>query len=218
MRSKPRPGRPRRREGSPQVRQKLVEAAIALARERGFEAIGVRQIASAAGVTPGMIAYYFGDKSGLYRAMLDTTYQRIVERLRSLLEKPAADGDPVARLVGLQIGTFADTPWLPPLLAREVLARESPLREFLTERIATGPAVLIPQMLRREMAAGRIRSDLDPVLLMLSILGMGMIPYLMHPVTGPALGYELDDRFRDRLISHVRALLAPALAPAEKSA
>jgi TetR/AcrR family transcriptional regulator len=214
QRAKPRPGRPRQEEGSPQVRQRLVEAAIALARERGFQAVGVRQIASAAGVTPGMIAYYFGDKRGLYRAMFDATYQRLIERMRALLERPAAGGDPIARLVDLQISTLADTPWLPPLLAREVLARESPLREFLTERLAQGPGVLVPQMLRREMAAGRIRDDLDPLLLMLSIFGMGMVAYLMQPVAGPALGYELDDEFRDRMIGHVQKLLARGLAPA----
>ena len=214
MRAKPRPGRPRLEEGSPQVRQRLVEAAIALARERGFQAIGVRQIASAAGVTPGMIAYYFGDKRGLYEAMFEATYQRLVERMRALLERPASGGDPIARLVDLQISTLADTPWLPPLLAREVLARESPLREFFAERLAKGPGVLIPQMLRREMAAGRIRADLDPMLLMISIFGMGMVAYLMQPVAGPALGYELDDDFRDRLIAHVQALLARGLAPA----
>src|SRR5262245_19449079 len=121
MRSKPRPGRPRRSDpGSPQVRQRLVEAAIQLARERGFQAVGVRQIASAAGVSPAMIAYYFGDKRGLYEAMLDATYQQIVERMRALLDRPASAGDPVARLVELQIRTLADTPWLAPLIAREV--------------------------------------------------------------------------------------------------
>ncbi|HKA14630.1 MAG TPA: TetR/AcrR family transcriptional regulator [Myxococcota bacterium] len=214
MRSKPRPGRPRHDAGSPQVRQRLVEAAIELATERGFQAVGVRQIAQAAGVTPGMIAYYFGDKRGLYQAMLEATYQRLIERLRALLGRPASSGDPIARLVDLQISTLADTPWLPPLLAREVLARESPLREFFAEQLAKGPAVLIPQMLRRAMAEGRIRDDLDPMLLMLSILGLGMVPYLMQPVAGPALGYELDDDFRDRLVAHVQALLARGLAPA----
>jgi hypothetical protein len=49
---------------------------------------------------------------------------------------------------------------------------------------------------------------------MLSIVGIGMFAYLMHPVIGPALGYELDDDFRDRMIAHVRALLARGLAPA----
>jgi AcrR family transcriptional regulator len=211
--TKPRPGRPRLDDGSPQVRQRLVEAAIDLAREQGFDAVGVRQIASAAGVTPGMIAYYFGDKRGLYEAMFEATYQRLVERLRALLDRPPSGGDPIARLVDLQISTLADTPWLPPLLAREVLARESPLREFFAERLAQGPGVLVPQMLRREMATGRIRGDLDPVLTMMMIFGMGMVPYLMQPVAGPALGYELDDDFRDRLIAHVQALLARGLAP-----
>jgi TetR/AcrR family transcriptional regulator len=217
-RAKPRPagpGRPRLEAGSPQVRQRLVDAAIALAHEHGFQAIGVRQIASAAGVTPGMIAYYFGGKRGLYEAMIDATYQRLVERMREVLARPAADGDPIARLVDLQISTLADTPWLPPRLAREVLARESPLREFMAERLAKGPGALVPQMLRREMEAGRIRDDLDPLLLMLSIFGLGMVPYLMYPVAGPAFGYQLDDSFRDRMIAHVRALLARGLAPPE---
>jgi TetR/AcrR family transcriptional regulator len=213
-RRKTRPGRPRHRAGSPQVRQRLLEAAIKLAGERGFQAIGVRQIARAAGVTPGMISYYFGGKQGLYEAMIDSIYQRLLAGMRVFLAEPGAEGaDPIGRLVALQIGTLADTPWGPPLIAREVLARESPLRRFFAERIASGPGVLIPQMLRREMAAGRIRNDLDPQLLMLSIVGMGMFAYLMHPVIGPALGYELDDEFRDRMIAHVRALLARGLAP-----
>jgi hypothetical protein len=38
----------------------------------------------------------------------------------------------------------------------------------------------------------------------------------MHPVAGPALGYELDESFRDRMIAHVRALLARGLAPSEE--
>ena len=177
----------------------------------------MRQIASAAGVTPGMIAYYFGDKRGLYQAMFEATYQQLVERLRSLLDRPRSGGDPISRLVDLQIRTLADTPWLPPLLAREVLARESPLRELFTERLAKGPGVLIPQMLRSEIAAGRVRDDLDPLLLMMSILGMGMVAYLLQPVAGPALGYELDDDFRDRMIAHVQALLARGLAPAPVS-
>src|ERR1700752_3212841 len=137
--TRPRPGRPRQEEGSPQVRQRLVDAAIALAHEHGFQAIGVRQIARAAGVTPGMIAYYFGGKRGLYEAMIDATYQRLVERMRAALERPVADGDPIARLVDLQISTLADTPWLPPLLEREGLARASPLRELFAERLPRRP-------------------------------------------------------------------------------
>src|SRR5262249_47372989 len=148
---RPRPGRPRQEAGSPQVRERLVEAAIELAREQGFDAIGVRQIASAAGVTPGMIAYYFGDKRGLYEAMFEATFQRLTQRVRALIERTAGGGDPIARLVDLQIHTLADTPWLPTLLAREGLGRESPLRQFFAERLAKGPGVLIPQMLRREM-------------------------------------------------------------------
>ena len=39
----------------------------------------------------------------------------------------------------------------------------------------------------------------------------------IRTVAGPALGYQLDESFRDRLIAHVRALLARGLAPAGDS-
>ena len=65
-------------------------------RKRGFSPDAA---AERHGVTPGMIAYYFGSKSGLYEAMLDATYQQLVERMRQALERPSTDGDPIARLV-----------------------------------------------------------------------------------------------------------------------
>ena len=49
-------------------RQRLLHAAVRLFAERGFANTSVRQIAAAAQANVGAIAYYFGDKQGLYRA------------------------------------------------------------------------------------------------------------------------------------------------------
>jgi TetR/AcrR family transcriptional regulator, regulator of cefoperazone and chloramphenicol sensitivity len=49
-------------------RQKLLHTAVKLFAENGYGSTSIRQIAAAARMNVAAIAYYFGDKEGLYRA------------------------------------------------------------------------------------------------------------------------------------------------------
>jgi AcrR family transcriptional regulator len=49
-------------------RQKLLHTAVKLFAENGYGSTSIRQIAAAAHMNVAAIAYYFGDKEGLYRA------------------------------------------------------------------------------------------------------------------------------------------------------
>ncbi|MCG2583676.1 CerR family C-terminal domain-containing protein [Massilia sp. TS11] len=49
-------------------RERLLQAAVRLFAEQGFARTSTREIALAAGTNVAAIAYYFGDKAGLYRA------------------------------------------------------------------------------------------------------------------------------------------------------
>lgn len=53
-----------------QSRERLLAAAMRLFAAGGFNATSTREIALAAGANVAAIAYYFGDKAGLYRAAL----------------------------------------------------------------------------------------------------------------------------------------------------
>lgn len=50
------------------ARSRLINAALRLFAEKGYEAASTREICEAAGVNISSIRYYFGDKAGLYRA------------------------------------------------------------------------------------------------------------------------------------------------------
>ena len=63
-----RSGRPTSSEGR-DVRTRLLAAARELFARRGFDAVSTRELARAAGATPAMVHYYFGDKHGLFRAL-----------------------------------------------------------------------------------------------------------------------------------------------------
>ena len=89
-----RPGRPRQ-DGprAAEVRLQLLDAATELAIEQGFDACGLREIAARAGVSPGMIAYYFGDRRGLYEAMFRRAIDRVRAQVEALLAEQENNGD-----------------------------------------------------------------------------------------------------------------------------
>jgi AcrR family transcriptional regulator len=57
-------------EHSQDTRQRLMEAAVVAFAEKGFDSVGIREIAQNAKANPAMIAYHFGNKEGLYEATL----------------------------------------------------------------------------------------------------------------------------------------------------
>jgi len=208
-RAKPRrPGRPVRAEGegADAVRLRLVDSARALFTRRGFGEVSVREIAREAGVTPAMIAYYFGDKQGLYEAMLISVFDTLLARVRELAAQSPTSTAPVEAFIRLYVGTIASQPWLPALLLREVIATDSAVRARFIERFAVRAAALLPGLISAEIAGGALRSDLDPKQAILSLVGMCAFPFLAHPITGKVLGYELDAEFAERLAAHASKL------------
>ena len=69
------------------TKELIVEAALALAAERGFTATSVDDIAAKAGVAKGSIFYNFGSKAALFDEIIGQGVGRLTEALRS-----ASDG------------------------------------------------------------------------------------------------------------------------------
>ena len=89
-------GRPTgRRTGDSGTRDSILDAALALFADHGYDGASVRAIATSAGVDPALIRHFFGDKAGLFAATVaDRT--AIPERLFLSL---AGDPDAIGRRV-----------------------------------------------------------------------------------------------------------------------
>lgn len=196
-----------------QVRERLLEAATELAAAQGFETCGLREIAARARVSPAMISYYFGDREGLGEALYRRAFERVSERVRALVDAPDfARRDGLDDLVQIHVAAMTADPWLPKLIASEILAHgTSPLRSRLVRDLTRGPLMAMIHWLEEEQLRGRLRSEIDARWMAISIASLCAFPFLILPIVGHELGLSLDAGFAEQLVSHTQQFLAHGL-------
>jgi TetR/AcrR family transcriptional regulator len=199
-----RPGRPRADQAN--QRERLLDAAVTCFAADGVAATSLRSIALKAGVTPALVHYYFGSKEQLLDAFISERIAPVVEVLRESLL--AAGDDPRALLAAFVRGihdVVARYPWWPALWVREVLSDSGALRETLHSVIAPQVTQLLARTLVSAQKRGAISADLDPRLLVVSLIGLTMFPLAAEPIWRKV--FPAGDLDRSVLLSHTLALL-----------
>lgn len=156
------------------TRAVILAAATVEITEKGLGGARVDEIAERAGVNKRMIYHYFGDKDGLYLAVLEAAYEEIrSEEIKLDLNKR----DPVAgmrELVAFTWNYYRDHPEFLSLLSTENLHRATYLKRSKKIRELHSPLVgMINDLLQRGAKAKVFRGDVDPVELYISIAALG---------------------------------------------
>ncbi|GGF58771.1 TetR family transcriptional regulator [Azorhizobium oxalatiphilum] len=92
------------------VRRNILEAARIEFVEHGLRGARVDEIAAKTATSKRMIYYYFGDKEGLYRAVLEAMYERIRSFERGLDLSALPPREAMAKLAGFTFDYHAENP------------------------------------------------------------------------------------------------------------
>ena len=203
-------------ENAEDVRKKLLDAARELFPRYGYRGVSSRQIGAAAGVNFAMIRYYFGGKPGLYREMLQGAMQPARNTLDAMTA-PAHAPAPLEHVLENLTRSWAANPWVAGFVVREVLAPDGPMRAMFLRDFPERFAPVMERMVASEIAAGKLRSDLDPRLLVLSIVSLAVFPFLAQPLTARVFGVRNDEEFVGRFLRHTAELLTRGVGPATVS-
>ena len=120
--SRPPKRREREKRDPGATRAALLRAGAKLFSERGFDGVSIEDLADHAAVNKALISYHFGGKRRLYRAVLESSFATMVDRLKAI---EAAAPDTRQALRGLMQAFEAlrrDHPDFPTLFLREVLS------------------------------------------------------------------------------------------------
>jgi len=174
------------------TRQAIIDAALRLFRERGFDETTMRAIAAEAQVSVGNAYYYFGSKEHLIQAFYD---QAQVEHAAAAAPALARETDLTARTIGVIeawvdvmepyrafAGAFFKNAAEPTSPLSPFSAESSPAREAsigLWREVIAGSSTRVPKALRDEL----------PELMWL--YQMGVVLYWVHDPTPAAAGTRL---------------------------
>lgn len=188
------------------LRARLLDSAVVCFSRQGIAATPLRAIAAQAGVNAALLHYYFGDKAQLQQAVIA---ERVLPAFQELRDPLLAHGDDVRGLVEAFVDGIgrivAARPWLPSLWVREVLCEGGALREVLFEEVMPQLPRMLVSRFAEAQARGGLDPDIDPRLLMVSLVGLTLFPLAGAPIWQRMLDAD-DIGFQD-LRRHTLVLL-----------
>jgi len=172
------PAAPRRKPATPRggaarTQQSIIEAAIQEFSLKGFEGARVDEIALRAGVNKNLLYHHFGNKDGLFVAVLTHTYENIRTRQKDIQLRTL---DPEAGMRRLVISTgkiWVQFPEFQRLLMSENLAGGRHILGQPEISNLYNPLLdTIEQLLQHGRESGVFREDIDPIDLYISITSL----------------------------------------------
>lgn len=197
------------------TRARILKEATAEFAAKGFDGGRVDAIAARCRLSKNMLYYYFGNKEGLYVAVLERMYERLRARQPDLA---AASGDPEAAMRQLVEHTFAafrDHPEAIRLLNDENLHKGRHIRTSKRLRALYDPLVAsLADVLADGVAAGVFRPGIDPQFLYISLSSLAY-HYLSNQHT---LQLALDlplgsDAMRRDWLAHITEMVVSFCRP-----
>ena len=87
-----------------EAKKRIFEAAASLFAQKGFDAVGVREIAKKANVNLSMINYYFGEKAGILKEIINECYNNYFQTIKNVGDENV----PIDEHLRLMIRTVVD--------------------------------------------------------------------------------------------------------------
>jgi AcrR family transcriptional regulator len=190
-------------------RGRILAAALEEFAHYGLGGARVDRIAARAGANKRMLYYYFGNKEGLFLAVLESRYAHI-RRAELGLRLGALDPvEGIRRLIAFTWNYFLKHPEFLTLLNSENLHRARHLRQSRQIAAMHSPMVAtLRELLERGARAGDFRRGVDPVQLYISIAALGYF-YLSNRYTLSTI-FEIDlvsARNKVRRLEHMTGLV-----------
>jgi AcrR family transcriptional regulator len=165
------------------TRAQIVEVALDLFRERGFERTTMRGIAAGAGVSLGSAYYYFESKEDLVMAF----YERAIEAMTPRMEAALAGADSfegrIAAIMNVKFEYFRPNRSFLGALFRHAADPQNRLSPFseATRKIRERDQVYFARAIEAKLGEVRVPEDLAPCLpQMLWLYQMGLILYWIY--------------------------------------
>jgi AcrR family transcriptional regulator len=155
-----------------ETERRILEAAISVFGEKGFEGARIDEIAEASGANKGMIYYYFGSKEKLYTGIIEMVFKKVAEIIMDNLSD--MNSDTLYEGISSFIDTYIDFIYanygIVRVLVWELARGGEIIRGVIRKEISTKFPILVSGF-NEAVKAGKIR-PMDPRHAFVNIIAM----------------------------------------------
>ncbi len=191
----------------------IMNAAIELFAEKGFEGTSIRDLATKADVNVAMVNYYFGSKDKLFEALLEQKATFMRGRLDEIASNSKlSEIEKIDAIVESYVARILSQPSFHRVLHQELLMGE---RETLHQNIVKvfGKNTLVLKNIIEQGIKKKIFKKVDPELTMATLIGTINQVMLSKTLCSMFINREegfdpyTDVAFKNRIIKHLKQLL-----------
>ena len=206
------PGRPHAQPDAADQRSRIIEIALALYARYGYNGTTLAAIARAAGMTPAAVHYYFKTREQLFDAVHEAHIAPMRGRVEAIFEEYR--GDPVAAFVKVAerfVEVAEEHEWIAPVFFGDLLTEGDTFRKHARNKIDYKKQEAFHARILQWQAEGLLNRDLDPALVMPSIMSLTMLfMAARRKWKDDPMRKDVD---REAIRRHAAALLGHGLGP-----
>ena len=158
---------------------KILEAAKKVFVEKGFDGTRMQDIANELGMHKALLHYYYRSKEKLFDAVFRDSFARFFPKMSEIMASELSLKAKIESFVENYTNLLIENPHLPLFVFQEIQRSPEKMVELVRE-FGMKPEYFVNSV-QKEIAAGTIR-PINPLHLMVNILGMCLFPFIARPV------------------------------------
>lgn len=173
------------------TRMRLIEAATPLFALKGYTAVSIRELSTAAEVNSALITYHFGSKEGLYEAVLQNQFGQVDVTLRNAYSHGSDPVEQLRQMVFGLVSVHQQFPYIRRFMFSE-LSNPSPYMEKIIKNFIKKLYTLARVTVEKAIEQGRLREGINPTYVVIAIAGTINFYFLAHSVLDDLLVPDPD--------------------------
>lgn len=190
-----------------EMRERLLRSSALLFAERGYVATSVQAIVDSAGTTKPMVYYYFQNKEGLYRALIDEAFGRIRRKLEAIDVMPGNIDQALRAVVEANFELYRESPEIARFSLAPLLGPDHGVPDVDVRALGTLNYRFVRQIVTMGISQGKLTGNADAIAL--ALVGQIVIyqtAQLMNPEI-PVLRQQTAQHMVDLLLNGARVRL-----------
>lgn len=161
----------------------LLDSALTLFSEKGYDATSVREIIEKARVSRPVLYYYFRNKEDLFCRLVEKMLRESNERIDKMLDEATGTRDRLCAVIRASFSNAEDRPEMPRLILQTFFSPEQNGLSDEARRLAAERFQRIVRIVREGIESGELHGgDAESLALMFSgIMDIHVMARLQHP-------------------------------------